>query len=30
VENLNVSRRHGCRPHLRQILATHTLEMPPR
>jgi hypothetical protein len=28
VENLNVSRRHGCSPHLRQILLTHTCEMP--
>ena len=28
VENLNVSRRHGCNPHLRQILATHTFEIP--
>jgi integrase len=28
VENLNVSDRHGCRPHLRQILPTHTCEIP--
>jgi hypothetical protein len=28
VENLKLSRRHGCRPHLRQIRATHTFEMP--
>jgi hypothetical protein len=28
VENLKVSRRQGCRPHLRQIRATQTLEMP--
>jgi hypothetical protein len=28
VENLNVSVRHGCRPHLRQILDTHTCEIP--
>jgi hypothetical protein len=28
VENLNVSRRHGCSPHLRQIFATHTFEIP--
>ena len=28
VENLNVSARHGCRPHLRQILATVTLLIP--
>jgi hypothetical protein len=30
VENLNVSVRHGCSPHLRQIRATHTFEMPSR
>src|SRR5947209_9838098 len=28
VENLNVSDRHGCRPHLRQIVPTHTCEIP--
>ena len=28
MENLKLSRRHGCSPHLRQIAATHTLEMP--
>ena len=28
VENLNVSTRHGCRPHLFQILPTHTCEIP--
>jgi hypothetical protein len=28
VENLNVSVRQGCRPHLRQILLTQTWEIP--
>jgi hypothetical protein len=29
VENLNVSPRHGCNPHLRKIRATHTFESHP-
>ena len=28
VENLNVSVRHGCSPHLRQIRATEANEIP--